>query len=598
VVRRLALLVAFTLALVPGDAQAAMFCVGTTAPGCIDQPSLADAVAAAADEPGLDTIRVGRRTEDATVTDAAGEPVRVIGSGRRVTELEGRVDLGEDRSSIAALTVREPSGTAVAVRGEAAGLHVEGRVRLRDGSSLRSSAIVGSLVTAGQVRLHSVAIAGTGLDVESGTLSAAHVTLFGSGAAGLRVASGQASLANSIVWGFRAGTSGAAASTHSHLPESGVDPAFVAPPDDLRLRADSPLVDAGDPRPLDAAEPEVDALGGVRAMDGDGDGTARRDPGALERPPPPPPSTAGNLLSNPGAEQGTPAADDRASPAPPHWRRTGGFTSVRYGTVVGLVAFPSLDAASVLGAGDAFFAAGPSGAAGATQVVDVSGWAPEIDARVGVTMRLSALLGGFRESNDRALVAAHFRGPSGARLGGFSLDTVTAAERANATMLTPRLASRRVPRLTRAIAVTVRAGPPGGNYNDAYVDDITLVPAVPALPGVPPRRVRARRPFGGVAVLSRRVRVARGRARVRLGCPDAAVRRCAGMLTLTRRRLVVLGSRQVLLRPGETQRVRIPLSRRERRTLRRPQRGHVYTAVRDAQGLTRTVTAPVRIVRR
>jgi hypothetical protein len=54
----------------------------------------------------------------------------------------------------------------------------------------------------------------------------------------------------------------------------------------------------------------------------------------------------------------------------------------------------------------------------------------------------------------------------------------------------------------------------------------------------------------------------------------------------------------VLLRPGETQRVRIPLSRRERRTLRRPQRGHVYTAVRDAQGLTRTVTAPVRIVRR
>ena len=50
--------------------------------------------------------------------------------------------------------------------------------------------------------------------------------------------------------------------------------------------------------------------------------------------------------------------------------------------------------------------------------------------------------------------------------------------------------------------------------------------------------------------------------------------------------------------PGEAQRVRIPLSRRERRTLRRPQRGHVYSAVRDAQGLTRAVTAPVRIVRR
>ena len=44
---------------------------------------------AAADEPGLDTIRIGRRTEDTDVTDAAGEPVRVVGAGRRVTELAG-----------------------------------------------------------------------------------------------------------------------------------------------------------------------------------------------------------------------------------------------------------------------------------------------------------------------------------------------------------------------------------------------------------------------------------------------------------------------------------------------------------------------------
>ena len=588
------------LALAPAaEAQAATFCVEVSLAGCVAQPSLAAAVAAAADEPGLDTIHVGRRTEATSVSDAAGEPLRVIGSGRRLTALAGRVDLGEERSSIAAVTVREPDGIALALRGEASGLHVQGRVRLRDGSALRSSSVVGPLVTAGAVRMHSVAVAGSGVDVESGALTAAHVTLFGSGAAGLRVASGgEASLVNSIVWGFVAASSGAVTVAHSHVPASGVDPRFVAAPDDLRLRRDSPLVDAGEPRPLDAAEPQVDALGDVRAMDGDGDGTARRDPGALERRPPPPPSTAGNLLANPGAEQGSAAVDDRAAPAPPQWRRSGGFTSVRYGTVVGLVAFPSLDAASALGAGDAFFAAGPSGAASATQVVDVSGWAPEIDARVGVTMRLSALLGGFRESNDRALVSAHFRGPSGTRLGGFSLDAVTAAERANATMLTPRLGSGRVPRLTRAIAVTVRAGPPGGSYNDAYVDDVALVPAVPALPGVPPRRFRARRRFGGVPVLSRRVRVARGRARVRIGCPDATVRRCAGIVTLTRRRLVVLGSRRVSLRPGESQRVRIPLSRRERRRLRRPQRGHVYTAVRDAQGLTRTATAPVRIVRR
>jgi hypothetical protein len=530
------------------------------------------------------------------VADASGEPVRVIGAGRRVTELEGHMDLGEDRSAVAALTVREPSGIALAVRGEATLVHVAGRLRLRDGSVMRSSTVEGSAVSAGRVRLHSVAISGPGFDVESGTLTAAHLTLSGSGETGLRVASGgQATLSNSIVWGFQRGFTGTVTASFTHLPETGSDPRLGA---DLRLQAGSPLIDAGDPQPLAADEPEVDALGDVRAVDGDGDGIARRDPGALERRPPLPPSTVGNLLANPGAEQGEPATDDTAAPAPPRWRRSGGFTSVRYGTVVGLVAFPSLEAAAGLGAGDAFFAGGPSGAAAMTQVVDVAGWAPEIDARAGVTLRLSALLGGFRLSDDRAQVTAAFRGPSGARLGRVSLDTVTAAERGNATMLLPRVASAPVPRLTRSVAVTVRAGPPGGSYNDAYVDDVALVPRIPPLVGVPRRRARAPRPFGGVAVISRRVRVGRGRARVRIGCPSASVRRCAGIVTLARRRFVILGSRQVSLRPGESQRVRIPLSRRERRRLRRPSRGHVYTAVRDAQGLTRSSVAVVRIVRR
>jgi hypothetical protein len=594
VVRRIALLLA--VALVPAaEAQGATFCVDLQLAGCVQQPSLAAALQAAAGAPGLDTIRVGRRTESTSVTDATGEPVRVIGSGRRVTALEGRVDLGEDRSSIFAMSLREPSGIALAVRGEAGALHVQGRVRLRDGSTMRSSSVEGSVVTAGRVQIHSVAVSGAGLDVESGALTAAHLTLFGSGPAGLRVASGGATLSNSIVWGFQRGFSGSVTTAFTHLPEAGVEPRLT---DDLRLRPDSPLVDGGDPRPLAAEEPEVDAQGDVRAMDGDGDGIARRDPGAFERRPPPPPSTAGNLLANPGAEQGVAAANDTAAPAPPRWRRSGGFTSVRYGTVVGLVAFPSLEAAAALGAGEAFFAAGPSGAASATQVVDVSSWAPEIDARAGVTVRLSALLGGFRLSDDRALVTARFLGPAGQRLGAFSLDTVTAAERGNATMLLARIARAPVPRLTRAIAVTLRAGPPGGSYNDAYVDAVALVPRVPALPGVPRRRARARRAFGGLAVISRRVRVRRGRARVRIGCPTASVRRCAGVVTLARGRFVILGSRQVSLRPGEFQRVRIPLSLRERRALRRPTRGHVYSAVRDAQGLTRSTVAPVRIVRR
>ena len=49
---------------------------------------------------------------------------------------------------------------------------------------------------------------------------------------------------------------------------------------------------------------------------------------------------------------------------------------------------------------------------------------------------------------------------------------------------------------------------------------------------------------------------------------------------------------------GQIRRLRIQLSRRERRGLNRRVAGHVYVAARDAQGLTRTVTAQVRILRR
>ena len=382
-----------------GEAQAATFCVDVVLSGCVQQPTVAAALVAAQDSPGLDTIRVGRRTEEFDVTDAPGEPVRVIGAGRRLTQL-GRADLGEDRSSVSALALRATTGNALAVRGSATDVQVIGRVRLRDGAVMRTSSVSGALVSAGQVRMDSVSVSGTGIDVESGALTARHVTVFGTGATAIRVPAGaQATLSNSIVWGFQ--SSGPVTATFSHLPQSGIDPGFVAPPDDLRLRALSPLVDAGDPAPLDVTtEPETDALGDVRVTDGNGDGIARRDLGAFERRPPPAPSTAGNLLALAGAELGTAVADDTSSPPPPRWRRTGGFTSVRYGTIVGDIPFPTLEAAGALGAGQAFFAGGPGGAASATQVVDVSRWAPEIDGRAGVQVRLSALLGGFRKSAD------------------------------------------------------------------------------------------------------------------------------------------------------------------------------------------------------
>jgi hypothetical protein len=573
------LVAAFALLAFAAPAQAATYCVETTEPGCVDKSSVAAAFDAAADEPGTDTIRIGRHSEQGTFDDDGGG-VRVVGAGRDATMLSGRVDLGDDVSALSGLTVR---GT-LALRGIGDDLRVEGDARLRDGAALRSSVVTGAVTTAGAVAVHSV-LAGQ-VNVESGALSARNLTV-----TGVRVMGGSAALIDSIV---TAAVSGTVTAARSILP--GTDPRLLG---DMSPGPGSPAIDGGDPEPLSATDPQIDAIGAVRAMDGNGNGTARRDIGALERRPPAPPSTAGNLLANPGAEDGTAATDDRASPAPPHWTRTGAFTSVRYGTVAGVFAFPSLDAAAALGAGRSFFAAGPSGAASLRQAVDVSRWAPEIDARSGAVVRLSALLGGFRASDDHATVAAYFRGPFGARLGAIALDTVSAAARGHATMLSARLRRAHVPRLTRTIVVAVRAGKPGGSYNDAYVDDVALVPRIRTLRGLTPPRRRAKRAFAGAVGLSPRVVVdRRRRARVRVGCPSSTFGLCSGVVTLARGHAVVLGTRRFALRPGQVRRLRISLSRRERRGLDRRTPGHVYIAARDAQGLTRTLTVRVRILRR
>ena len=576
-------------------AQAATYCVDTGAPGCVDAPTVSAALAAAASGPGTDTVRIGRRTESGDFADANGEPVRIVGDGRRATVLAGPVDLGESGSGIAGLTVRNPGERALALRGDGHDLLVQGDVRLRGGADLRSSVVKGAVTTAGAVNVHSVLFAGPGIDVGSGELTARNVTLFGTGAAGLRVAGGAAAtLTDTIVARFASGFSGPVRVTRSILPPADPRLSFTLTP-----RAGSPAVDAGDPAPLAPTEPQEDAAGAVRAMDGNGDGVARRDIGALERRPHSPPSTAGNLIANPGAERGRAATDDRASPAPPRWTRTGAFTSVRYGTVAGAFAFPSLAAALAVRGGHAFFAAGPGGAATLRQAVDVSRWAPEIDARSGAVVQLSALLGGFRASDDHATVTAHFRGPFGSRRGSLRLRAVRAAQRGNATMLAPRAARRVLPRLTRTIVVSVHAGTPGGSYNDAYVDNVALVPRIAPLGGLRRARRSGRREFAGAAVLSPRVRVdRRRRARVRLGCPSATVGSCSGVATLARGHTVILGARRVTLRPGQIRRLRVQLSRRELRALGPRTPGFVYVAVRDAQGITRTVTARVRILRR
>src|SRR5690348_14516095 len=133
----------------------------------------------------------------------------------------------------------------------------------------------------------------------------------------------------------------------------------------------------------------------------------------------------GNLVVNPGAEAAAP-------PALPGWTVTAPFESVDYGNSGG---FP----ASAPDGGANFFAGGDTGTGGessATQVIDVSQAAPEIDAGA-VTATLSALEGGFSNQRDFATVTLRYLDASGQTIDLISLAPVTVDERQSTTELLP-----------------------------------------------------------------------------------------------------------------------------------------------------------------
>jgi hypothetical protein len=180
----------------------------------------------------------------------------------------------------------------------------------------------------------------------------------------------------------------------------------------------------------------------------------------------------GNLLVNPGAEAGPGAPDASTQPGVPGWTVESTFTAVQYGAP----AFLTLADSAALGGGVNFFAGGPGGAtSAATQVVDVSGAAPEIDAgKVAAT--LSALLGGYAGQTDHAAVSATFLNAAGAPAGGaVALPTVTSTDRNLTTGLVARTAAGALPAGTRQISVRIDAVRDEGSYNDGYIDNVSLV---------------------------------------------------------------------------------------------------------------------------
>jgi hypothetical protein len=296
---------------------------------------------------------------------------------------------------------------------------------------------------------------------------------------------------------------------------------------------------------------------------------------------------AGNLLRDPGAEHGG------------AWALADGFARERYGAP-----FASAATGAALGAGDRFFAGGPTGtASSAEQVVDLTWVAPEID-RGGATVSLSGLLGGYGADPDSGSFEARFLDPAGRPMGAtLVLATPAAVERANVTILMPRSRTDPIPPLARSVAVTLRAVHERGGYTDAYFDNLGLAVAAPGAPpppadpdpGAPPAR-----PFAGIRVLTGSATVDRsGAVAIQLACVAGTVGRCSGVLTLAEplRRRSEPRPRAVTsfsLRSGHKRRVQLQVGRAVRRKVRdrRRIRMALFAAVRDGQGQTRVSTVP------
>ena len=120
---------------------------------------------------------------------------------------------------------------------------------------------------------------------------------------------------------------------------------------------------------------------------------------------------AGNLIQNPGAEEGTAVSDTAIAP-PPHWDVIGNVSQVLYDSVLNPAptGFPTTDLSAAIGGGSAFFSGGAVVAhKWMTQVIDFDAAAETRIAAGDVSAALNGDLGGYLTDGDRVSVSVRFR---------------------------------------------------------------------------------------------------------------------------------------------------------------------------------------------
>jgi hypothetical protein len=181
---------------------------------------------------------------------------------------------------------------------------------------------------------------------------------------------------------------------------------------------------------------------------------------------------AGNLVLNPGAEDGPGATNTSTINPPPSWLVAGELTAVQYGSPGG---FPSPAVRDSISGGANFFAGGNTSSSAAFQTIDVSGAAPEIDADDAYAT-LSGYLGGFESQGDSVTVIVTYQDQDGTdnSQSVIFIGPVTPEDRARQTTMLLRSASGSIPPGTRTIQVTLFINGVDGSYNDGYADNLSL----------------------------------------------------------------------------------------------------------------------------
>lgn len=198
----------------------------------------------------------------------------------------------------------------------------------------------------------------------------------------------------------------------------------------------------------------------------------------------------GNLVVNGDAEQGQGATGDRLNTVvpPPGWTTSGPFTVIAYdGGPDANGDFPLPDFAATIGGGKNFFAGGNSSEdTSASQTIDLSGAATDIDAGT-VKATLSAYLGANWTQPNYMTLDAQLLDASGNQVGDMHLDGPT--NTSNVDLLSSPLVSldtaATLPQGTRSVRIVLTSHDVDGGWNSGYADNVSFTLTGPQAPPSP-----------------------------------------------------------------------------------------------------------------